>query len=426
MRRLAALLLTFLAAVPARADTLVENVEGITLDTQGRVQRFSAMLIDDNGRIEQLFQRSDKRLGRADYRLDGKGRVLMPGLIDSHADLMALGLSLMGPAAPGARPRPDDRDAALLKAQQYLHERGITAVADMGTTIEAWQTYRRAGDLGRLSLRVVAYAASVEDLVLIAGPGPTPWLYDDRLRLSGLRIAIPKAPPPPVARRPLTVAQHNQAQTAAQAASERQRAIQQKNLLSRAGIDGFQGAVQLADAQEVPALLDTLTELSQTYKGERRWRIELAATPASADLGRLGPMGVALSLRVPPVVQQAASVRYGLGSGAPAALPEPFAAIAASVPREDALAGHTSGAAWAAFADGRFGRLAVGQRADFLLVDRDPLLASAAEVRSIRVLQTWVGGKPVWQAKDAAPAVADPAPAVRERGTSESSVSGGR
>ncbi len=211
---------------------------------------------------------------------------------------------------------------------------------------------------------------------------------------------------------------------------ERQAAIQLKNLLSRAAIDGFQGAVEVRDAMLLPLLLDALGELGQTYTGERRWRIELTAMPESADLPRLAQAGVALSLRqqtAPPALASitAARIRFGLGSGAPAATPEPFAAIAAAMPREDALAGFTTGAAWAAMAEGRLGRIAVGQRADFLLVDRDPLLAPAADLRAIRVLQTWVGGKQVWQAKEQG-AAPRPTSTVPERSIRESPVSGGR
>jgi hypothetical protein len=226
----ALLALAALAPDPLYADTLVDNVDGFTFTAESRIQRFTGLLIGNDGRVEQLFQRGDRRPLRADYRLDGKGRVLMPGLVDAHADMMALGLTLLGPASDKAKPRPEDRDDALTRAQQFLLERGVTTVTDMGTTIDAWQAYRRAGDMGRLTIRIVGYAASVDDMVLIGGPGPTPWLYDDRLRLGGLRIAF-TAPPPPPAGRPTTPAL---------AARARQPAIQLKNLLSRAAIDGFQ------------------------------------------------------------------------------------------------------------------------------------------------------------------------------------------
>jgi predicted amidohydrolase YtcJ len=67
------------------------------------------------------------------------------------------------------------------------------------------------------------------------------------------------------------------------------------------------------------------------------------------------------------------------------------------VTREQALAAYTAGAAYAGFADGRFGELKPGQRADFLFVDRDPLTSSPDEIRHIRVLETWIGGQKVYE-----------------------------
>ncbi|MBS3927430.1 MAG: amidohydrolase family protein, partial [Sphingomonadales bacterium] len=71
------------------------------------------------------------------------------------------------------------------------------------------------------------------------------------------------------------------------------------------------------------------------------------------------------------------------------------------VTREEALAGYTVNAAYAGFAEGRFGRLVVGERADFLFVDRDPMLASPRELAATKVLQVYVNGRLVWDAKTA-------------------------
>jgi predicted amidohydrolase YtcJ len=68
--------------------------------------------------------------------------------------------------------------------------------------------------------------------------------------------------------------------------------------------------------------------------------------------------------------------------------------------RETAFAAFTTGGAHALFAEGRLGRIALGRRADFLLVDRDPFLSTPDQLAAIRVLQTWVGGKLVHDAED--------------------------
>jgi hypothetical protein len=56
-------------------------------------------------------------------------------------------------------------------------------------------------------------------------------------------------------------------------------------------------------------------------------------------------------------------------------------------------------AAAALYREGKVGRLSPGLWADFILVDRDPLLATPAELRATKVFETWVGGKRVWAAK---------------------------
>jgi len=69
-----------------------------------------------------------------------------------------------------------------------------------------------------------------------------------------------------------------------------------------------------------------------------------------------------------------------------------------TITREQALAAYTAGAAYAGFADGRFGELKPGQRADFVLVDRDPLAATPEDLRRTVVLETWIGGQKVYGA----------------------------
>ena len=305
----------------------------------------------------------------------------------------------------------------------------------MGTSIEDWQAFRRAGDLGRLRLRIMSYALGVETMALIGGPGPTPWLYADRLRLNGVKLysdgalgsrgALLKAP----------YADAPQIRGIARTAE-----TQLKNLMSRAAMDNFQIAVHaIGDAANAQAL-DAFADLSATYKGDRRWRIEHAQVVDPVDIPRFGRGGVIASMQ--PIHQVSdrtmAEVRLGLGrlggayawrslaasgarlafgSDAPVELPDPFAGMAAAVSREDAsgqpaggwepqeridrataLAGYTTGAAWAGFAEARFGRLAPGLAADFVLVDTDPLLASPEASRRTRVLETWIAGVKVYEA----------------------------
>ena len=91
--RLLGVLLMALSA-PAHADTLIDNINGISVDRQAHVTRFAVMVIDDHGRVAQLLSRYDKA-PRTEYHVDGKGRTLVPGMIDAHLHMMELGLSLL-------------------------------------------------------------------------------------------------------------------------------------------------------------------------------------------------------------------------------------------------------------------------------------------------------------------------------------------
>jgi predicted amidohydrolase YtcJ len=355
----------------AHADTLIDNISGVTPGEGGATERFEAVLIGNDGRVVQLFRRGDKRPRKLDYRLDGKGRVLAPGLIAADVDVMRLGIGLLlakpsvtraDGTVPNGQPRPEDRDVALQEAQQALLSSGITTAAAMGAGIEDWQAFRRAGDMGTLRMRFIAYAPGIEQTILIGGPGPSPWLYEDRLRFNGpvLRFGGANGPSD----------------------------TQLRNLMSRAAMDRFQIAVRLENAAAMPVVIGAAEELGETYKGDRRWRV-LGAS-GGADLARAATLGLLVESQ--PAV----------------AAPADIAGVQASLlGRPQGLAANAA-AARALFAETRVGRIAAGLRADFVLLDREPGSGTIEAAALPRVLETWVGGRRAWQAGDAAPAA--PAP----------------
>jgi len=534
-----------LLAVPASADTWFDNINGLSIARDGKVTRFAGMVVDDAGTIRELLDHGDAPPEAADYRIDARGRTVIPGMIDSHLHVMDIGfaaltLDLYGTASleealeriaaydaghpdrawivgdgwnqeiwglgrfpnaaeldavlpdrpawlmrvdghagwanskalamagitaatadppggrierlPGSRepsgvlvdnamalvtaivpePRPEDRDLAFLTAQDLLIRQGVTAVADMGTSIEDWQSFRRAGDAGNLRVRIMAYAGSVEDMVLMGGPGPTPWLYDDHLRLNGLKLWLDGALGSRGAR-----LKSPYADDPGNSGLARLDPVQLRNLMSRAALDRFQVAVHAIGDAANAEVLAAIGEMAETYDGDRRWRIEHAQIVDPADIGRFGELRVIASMQ--PVHQssdrtmaearlgpdrlagayawrslEAAGAHLAFGSDAPVEAPDPFEGIATAVTREDAegqpfggwqsqetlsresaFAAYTSGAAWAGFAEGRFGQLAVGERADFLVVDQDPFLAGTEDLRNLAVLEVWIGGQQV-------------------------------
>ena len=534
-------------AAPAFADTLLDNVDGVTLDASNAVDHFNGLVIGDDGRVAKVLHRGDKR-PRTTYLIDGKGLFAMPGLIDSHAHVMEVGfaamtldlsethslaealtkiaayakahpdrpwilgrgwnqelwpekryptaadldaivpgqpvwlervdghagwansraLSLAGVTAatkdpaggkieritPGGKPagvlidnakalvakvipppRPEDRDYAFAVAQDIFFSHGVTAATDMGTSIEDWQTFRRAGDTGRLRMRVMSYALGIDNMVLIGGSGPTPWLYDDRLRLNGVKLYADGALGSRGASLKLP---YSDAPTAKGLRITSDTAL--KNLMSRAAIDHFQVAVHAIGDEANASVLGAIEDLAPTYGGDRRWRIEHAQIVDPADIPRFGKNGIIASMQ--PVHQtsdrlmaekrlgpgrfkgayawksiQATGAKLAFGSDAPVEIPDPFAGMAAAisrqgpdgepqggwqpqerVTREEAFAAYTVNGAYAGFAEGRFGRLVAGERADFILVDRDPLLSSPADLAQTKISRVFVGGVQVWDA----------------------------
>jgi predicted amidohydrolase YtcJ len=95
MRVLFAVLLLFFYG-DASAATLIKNAKGYTLDSAGRLQKFEAMLIDSDGRIVRTGKTGAlEKASPTAEKVDVKGAVLLPGLIDAHGHVMGLGQQLL-------------------------------------------------------------------------------------------------------------------------------------------------------------------------------------------------------------------------------------------------------------------------------------------------------------------------------------------
>ncbi|MEO8747780.1 MAG: amidohydrolase [Rhodanobacter sp.] len=79
------------AAAVQAADLLINNVNGYTLDSHGKLQHFQALLIE-HGKVQATGDSASMtRLAGSAKVVDGQGRTLLPGLIDAHGHVMNLG-----------------------------------------------------------------------------------------------------------------------------------------------------------------------------------------------------------------------------------------------------------------------------------------------------------------------------------------------
>ena len=527
-----------LASSSASADILVSHINGIQVDARGQLQRFTGLLIGDDGKVKQLLHGQKANFPNTKI-VDGGGHTMLPGLIDAHGHVMGLGfaaiqldltgttsvdelkqrLKVYAEANPGDgwiigrgwnqemwserrfptsadldavvpnRPvwltrvdghaavgnsaalraagvtadtkAPDGgeiidglfvdnatalveskipalsadlRDRALAEAQKAMLSVGLVGAADMGTAREDWDAMRRAGDAGTLNVRIISYAAAPENWRAINDSKPTGWMYGDRLRLVGTKLyadgalgsrgAYLKAP------------YHDRPDTRGLRFNTDAELLAMADEVAKGG--GQVAIHAIGDAANAQ-VIGTYEQLTKTYGGARRWRIEHLQIADPKDLPRLKPAGIIASMQ--PTHQTSdrlmAEARLGperldgayawqtiarmgvplaFGSDFPVESPNPFPGLSAAVSRQDmngqppggwrpqdrvsfeqALAGFTRGAAYAGFAETRIGSLEPGKWADFILVDRDVSTVDPQALARTQVLQTWVAGKKVWE-----------------------------
>lgn len=70
-----------------------------------------------------------------------------------------------------------------------------------------------------------------------------------------------------------------------------------------------------------------------------------------------------------------------------------------AVDRKQAILGMTSWAAWSNFEENEKGSISAGTYADFIVINNDPLNCAVENIPKIKVLETWSGGKKVYEAK---------------------------
>lgn len=330
-----------------------------------------------------------------------------------------------------------------LAAQQKLLSVGLTCVHDMGTSrpmLALLQDLRASGDL---ALRVVAYLETSGELdkKALAGfpmaPDPRDVLSvpgvkiyaDGALGSRGAALLEPYSDSP--SDRGLLILTEEELAT-------------RLTLVTRAGL---QPAVHAIGDRANRIVLDCYERLSIAVPGFRdlRPRIEHAQVVAPKDWPRFPALGVVPSMQPTHATSDAPWVvarlgperargayawralspqlgRLAFGSDFPVESPDPLQGLFAARTRVKAdgkpdeallpdqrldgaaaLAGFTSGAAWAARQDDRRGRLLPGYACDLTVLGVDPTSCAPADLLKDAVRMTVVNGRVVYRASEKKP-----------------------
>lgn len=337
-----------------------------------------------------------------------------------------------------AIPAPDEavREQALRAAVQAAVSNGLTGVHDMGVSREELALMKRFADAGQLPLRIDAYAdgakEALDDLCaqgLYRHPG-------GRLQMRGVKLYMDGA----LGSRGAALLEDYSDDHGNRGLLLTEPAAFEVAVRKAQGC-GVQVATHAIGDRGNRIVLDTYARVLGDHKdSDHRWRVEHAQVVALDDIPRFAPLGVIASMqpthatsdmpwaqdRVGPQRIRGAyawqrlldsGARLALGSDFPVESPDPRLGLYAAVTRQDrhgqppggwmpeqklspaeALRGFTRDAAYAGRGETEVGQLAPGLRADFVLLAQDPIRAPEQALDELKILSTWVDGKPVFEA----------------------------
>lgn len=349
-------------------------------------------------------------------------------LVDTAASLVEREIPPLSAAA---------RSAAIEKSLADLASRGLTCVHDAGVDAATLDVYRRLAAEGKMPIRVYALLADDEKLLGAAFErGPEIGLADGMLTVRSVKLYADGALGSRGAAllEPYTDDPGNVGLLVSP--PEHVEDVTERGLRA-----GFQIAVHAIGDRGNRLVLDAFERaIEKTGARDPRLRVEHAQVVAPSDFARFARLGVIASIQPthctsdmywatdrvgPDRIRGAyawrsfleAGCRIAAGSDFPVESPDPLLGLFAARTRrdrngwpeggfhpsealtpEESLAAFTADAAYASFMEGELGSVEVGKRADFTILDRDPVAAADEDLLAARVRMTVVGGRVVYEA----------------------------
>ena len=330
----------------------------------------------------------------------------------------------------------DERRAQLRDALQALAALGMTGVHDAGISPDDYQLYQQLGQQDHLPIRVYAMLADSPDArKLLKNPPPAP-LFEHRLYLQSVKAWADGALGSRGAALMADYSDHPQHRGLLLYS-----AAQLRELTALGVNNGWQMNIHAIGDAGNRLVLDTLAEVARDGKARAlRHRIEHAQVIALADIPRFNAQQVIASIQPTHATSDMnmaearvgaerikgayawrklldAGARLAGGSDFPVELANPFYGLHAAITRADrngqpnggwypgeklsrdeALRLFTDDAAYAGHMETITGSLAIGQYADFIVIDRDYFTVPEHDIADTKVLSTWVAGRKIYSA----------------------------
>jgi predicted amidohydrolase YtcJ len=314
-------------------------------------------------------------------------------------------------------------------AQEEFLSVGVTTIVDAQVSKREMLSYLRVRDKNKLKFRVRAlFISSLLDSLEEIGLGS--WLGDEKLAAVGIKIYSDGALTGATARfsEPYCCSKndfgffyHDPSELS--------------QIIERAIDLGLQTATHAQGDAGIQIVIDALEKVSKSRNIQNaRHRIEHCGAPTKEQIKKISMLGIW------PVTQPQYVYRYGdelvrvlgkraerliplrefqdakislvLSSDAPVCPPLPLEAVFSASSRKtlngdflgadqsisvwDALRAHTVGAASSIHMENKVGSIKPGLLADFIVLDKNPLVVKDEEILEVNVNQTWIDGQLVF------------------------------
>lgn len=327
----------------------------------------------------------------------------------------------------------EDYEKLLSSAMLFAASQGVTTIGFTGCDIKVLRALINLWSRGMIYTRVRVYLTpgkSWEVLELLRSSGIRRGFGDEYMRIMGVKVVADGSLGARTAWLSEPYSDDPSTSGAPDIAPE-----DLKKIAKTVHEQGLQLAVHGIGDKAIDAILEAYSELGDVSR--YRHRIEHASVVREDQIELMARLGVTASVQPNYIISDwwalnrlgdkrirwlypfktmlSRGITVGFGTDSPVEPINPWQSVYAAVTRgsfegvahykateheclsvEEALYSYTIGSAYIMFEENNLGSIEIGKLADFVVVDRDPFTVEVKDLRNIKVLETYIGGRKVW------------------------------